>query len=400
MKIGIICYPTYGGSGVVATELGRFLARRGHEVHFISSSIPFRLALEANESIIFHEVHEFQYPLFGSQLYTLSLASKCIQIANEYGLEIIHAHYAIPHAVSGWIAREALKDRHTLRLVTTLHGTDITLTGRAPSFFPVVKHALEQSDAITAVSEWLAEETRDGFGPSKPIEVIPNFVDSTKFRPSLTPCRRNRFAPNGEKIVLHISNFRPVKRMQDVVGVFAKICAEMPAKLLLIGDGPEYDRTVQLAHELKVFEHIHFLGKQDQIETYFSCADLFLLPSEYESFGLAAIEAMSSEIPVVASRAGGLTELIRHGETGFLAPMGNQEEMAKCGLSVLRDPDLAERIRHAARKDVMARFQPDKIVAQYESLYENVLSSAPRIECRPGEHLYPTQGHWGYNYDI
>lgn len=400
MRIGIICYPTYGGSGVVATELGRFLARRGHEVHFISSSVPFRLALDATEGIIFHEVHEFHYPLFGSQLYTLSLASKCIQIANEFGLEIIHAHYAIPHAVSGWIAREAVAERHTLRLVTTLHGTDITLVGRAPSFFPVVKHALNQSDAITAVSGWLARETESAFAPSHPVEVINNFVDSTKFRPSITPCRRSRFAPNGEKLIMHISNFRPVKRVTDVIRTFARIKAQMPARLLLIGDGPEYERTSQLAHELGVFEDVIFLGKQDQVEVFFSCADLFLLPSEYESFGLAAIEAMSSEIPVVSSNGGGLPEVIRHGETGFLAPVGDVEKMAEYGLMVLRDADLADRISAAARRDVMERFRPDTIVGQYEALYERVLSSGPRRTCSPGEPLYPPQKHWEHSYDI
>ncbi|MDX2174936.1 MAG: N-acetyl-alpha-D-glucosaminyl L-malate synthase BshA [Candidatus Sumerlaeia bacterium] len=373
MKIGMVCYPTYGGSGVVATELGRLLAKRGHEIHFISTEIPFRLVHEADDNIIFHSVERFSYPLLGSELYTLSLASKIVQIANEQGLEVVHAHYAIPHAVSAWLAKQAAGGVRP-KVVTTLHGTDITLVGRAPSYYPVVRFALDQSDAVTAVSEWLAEETRREFYPGRAIDVIPNFVDSTRFRPSLTPCKRSRFAPNGEKILLHISNFRPVKRVEDVVRVFARVQARMPATLLLIGDGPDYDRTVQLSHELGVSQHVHWLGKQEQVQFYFSCADLFLLPSESESFGLAAIEAMSSEIPVIASRAGGIPEVVKQGETGFLSPVGDVEDMAANALRILGTNGLGHQMGEAARRDVVARYQPESIVPMYEAVYERVLA--------------------------
>lgn len=377
MKIGILCYPTYGGSGVVATELGRFLARRGHEVHFISSEMPFRLNHEADERIIFHEVQSFSYPVLSSELYTLSLASKVVEIAQNFGLEVVHAHYAIPHAVSAWIARDSLTGEGHRRLpfVTTLHGTDITLVGRAPSYQPVIRHSLRESDAITAVSDWLARETIEHFTPAKPVSVIPNFVDTEKFRPNLTPCKRSRFAPEGEKLLVHISNFRPVKRVGDVVEVFANVQSEMPAKLLLIGDGPEREFALQRARELRVHQHVHFLGKQEQIEVFFSCADLLLLPSEYESFGLAALEAMSSQVTVITSDGGGLPEVIRHGETGFLAPVGDVDRMTELAIDALDDDPLRARIGRAARADVLARFTPEAIVPKYEELYAQLIGA-------------------------
>lgn len=378
MKIGLICYPTYGGSGVVATELGRVLAQRGHMVHFISSEIPFRLDNQPLDNVIFHEVQSFSYPLLGKELYTLSLASKTIQIANDYGLDIIHAHYAIPHAISAWIAREAMGPNSGLRIITTLHGTDATLVGRAPSFFPVVRFALRQSDANTAVSRWLADETEREFEPQAPIEVIPNFIDPEKFRPNLVPCKRSRYAPNGEKILLHISNFRPVKRINDVIRIFARVQAQLPARLILIGDGPDRDQALGLARDLGVGSHVVFLGKQEHIELFFSCADLFLFPSEYESFGLAAAEAMAAQVPVVCSNGGALSETVRHGETGMLADVGDIEAMVGHALALLRDDERRKQMGRAARADIVARYHPDQIVPMYEALYERVLNSAVR----------------------
>ncbi|MDK2971890.1 MAG: L-malate glycosyltransferase [Candidatus Sumerlaeota bacterium] len=380
MKIGIVCYPTYGGSGVVATELGRFLALRGHEVHFISSAIPFRLVHEPIDNIVFHEVQTLDYPVLQGDLYGIALASKIVQVVEDFGLDILHAHYAVPHAISAFMARSVLGTvEHPFKVVTTLHGTDITLVGRAPSFFPIVRYAIDRSDAVSTPSEWLRQETVHEFDIKRPIDVIPNFVDEKKFRRGLKPCKRSVYAPNGEKILLHISNFRPVKRVTDVVEVFARVRRAMPAVLLMIGDGPDRDAARGCACELKVLEHVHFLGKQEAIELYMSCADLFLFPSEYEAFGLAALEAMACELPVVASRAGGLPEVIDHGKTGFLATVGDVDEMARLAIEVLRDDALRTRIGLAARHSVEDRFLPDPIIAQYEALYERVLRETAPI---------------------
>ncbi len=375
MKIGIICSPTYGGSGVVATELGRFLAARGHEVHFISVAMPFRLVSEAIDNVYFHEVQSISYPVLPGELFGISIASKAVQVAADYNLDILHAHYAIPHAISAWLAAEIL-GKARVRLVTTLHGTDITLVGKAPSFFPVAKFSIERSDAVTTVSDWLKEETIREFGIDREIHVIPNFVDTTQFRRDVRPCKKSHFAPNGEKILLHASNFRPVKRVGDVVKIFAKVAGQVPAKLVLIGDGPERDRAANEARKLGVDQHVHFLGKQERIEPFFSCADLMLFPSEYESFGLAALEAMSCEMAVIASNGGGLPELIRDGETGYLAPVGDVETMARYAIDLLTDDNLRKRIGQQAREDVLQNFIPEMIVAQYEKLYEQVLEEA------------------------
>jgi N-acetyl-alpha-D-glucosaminyl L-malate synthase BshA len=379
MKIGIVCYPTYGGSGVVATELGRFLALRGHEVHFISSSIPFRLVHEPIDGIVFHEVQTLEYPVLQGDLYGIALASKIVQVVQDFGLDVVHVHYAVPHAISAFMARSVLgRQEHPFKVVTTLHGTDITLVGRAPSFFPIVRYAIDRSDAVTAVSDWLRLETVRAFDVKRPIDVIPNFVDEKKFRRGLTPCKRSVYAPRGEKILLHISNFRPVKRVVDVVEVFARVRRQTPAVLLMVGDGPDRDAARNRACQLGVLDGVHFLGKQEAIQFFMSCADLFLFPSEYESFGLAALEAMACEVPVVASRAGGLPEVIDHGRTGFLAPMGNVEEMAALAINVLKNDTLRAEIGRAARASVEQHFLPARIIPQYEELYARVLrESAP-----------------------
>jgi len=372
MKIGIICAPTYGGSGVVATELGRFLARRGHKVHIISTAMPFRLDAEPESEIFFHEVQSVSYPVLPGDLSGISIAGKTIQVAQDYGLEIIHAHYAIPHAISAWLARETTPNAR-FRVVTTLHGTDITLVGRAPSFFPIARFAIEHSDAVTTVSNWLREETVREFGITNPIHVIPNFVDVSKFKRGLSPCRKGHYAPKGEKILMHMSNFRPVKRVQDVIRVFHRVQQEIPAKLLMIGDGPERDNAYMLAKELQIGQHVYFLGKQEHIETFLSCSDLMLFPSEYESFGLAALEAMSAEMVVVASRGGGLPDLIEDGVDGFLADVGDVETMARKALEILRDDPRRVKMGQAARLKAQAQYLPEIIVPQYERLYESVL---------------------------
>ncbi len=372
MKIGIVCSATYGGSGVLATELGRFLALRGHEIHFITSAMPFRLTHETPKNVFFHEVQRMDYPVFAGELYGIALASKITQVVSDYKLDIVHAHYAVPHAISAWLA-QAVHSKQKFRLVTTLHGTDITLVGQSPSYFPMVKFALQQSDAVTSVSNWLRQLTLDEFGLDNGVEVIPNFVDLEKFRRGLSPCQRSRFATPDEKVLFHISNFRPVKRVGDVVKVFAKVREKMPSKLVMIGDGPERDLAMSLSRELNVHEHVHFLGKIEQIELYFACADLMLFPSEYESFGLAALEAMASEIVVIASNGGGLPEVIDHGVNGFLAPVGDVDSMAKYAIEILSDDDRREKMAVAARQKAAREFDANIIIDQYEELYQSVL---------------------------
>jgi N-acetyl-alpha-D-glucosaminyl L-malate synthase BshA len=377
MRIGIVCSPTYGGSGVVATELGRFLAQRGHEVHFISIAMPFRLDPQPTQNIYFHEVQSMNYPVLPGELYGISIASKTVQVAQDYSLDIVHAHYAIPHAISAWLAREVAGDGcRRFKMVTTLHGTDITLVGRAPSFYPVAKFAIERSDAVTTVSSWLRCETIREFGVRREIEVIPNFVDESTFRRRPDCPLHSYFAPNGEKLLLHASNFRPVKRLPDVIHVFAKVRAQMPAKLLLIGDGPERDNASQLARTLKVQDDIFFLGKQERIEKFFACSDLMLFPSQYESFGLAALEAMAAENVVIASRGGGLPELIEHGVDGFLADVGDVETMAALAVEILRDDTRRKEMGKRARQKTIDKYEPAAIVPMYEQLYEKVLREA------------------------
>ena len=373
MKIGITCYPTYGGSGAVATELGIGLAARGHEVHFISYAQPFRLS-GFHERVYFHEVEIEHYPLFEHNHYTLALAATIHDTALREGLDIVHVHYAIPHATSAWIAREMLNGEAAPPLVTTLHGTDVTLVGTKPSFKPITRFSILRSQGITAVSRFLKDVTvRDFDVPAERVHVIPNFVDTGTFRPRPNPRHRKIFAPAGEKIVMHISNFRPVKRVTDVIEAFARIRKKVPARLVMVGDGPDRPRAAQRVGELGVERDVVFLGKHASVEELLSCADLFLLTSESESFGLAALEAISCGVPVVAYRAGGLPEVISHGENGLLVPVGSVEEAAEAGTCLLDDPGIWRRFSEAGRTAAMERFATGIVLPRYEDLYRALL---------------------------
>lgn len=373
MKIGITCYPTYGGSGAVATELGLALAERGHEVHFVTYAQPFRL-VGLHERVLYHEVEMEDYPLFEHPPYSLALAVALHDTAKREELDLVHMHYAIPHAASAFLAREMLAGERPLKIVTTLHGTDITLVGLHPSFHAITRFSILQSDGISAVSTFLKDETvRDFTVPADRIDVIPNFVDTRFWRPGREPCHRSKLAPEGEKIVMHVSNYRAVKRPQDIVEVFAKIREQVPARLVLVGEGPERPRALAHATELGLREHVLFLGRHAAVEELLSCADLFLLPSETESFGLAALEAMASGAPVVASRTGGLPEVVEDGVTGYLLPVGDTEAMAEAGVRILCDEALHERMSAAGRTVAEERFSIETVVPEYEALYERVL---------------------------
>ncbi len=373
MKIGITCYPTYGGSGAVATELGLALAERGHEVHFISYDQPFRLG-GFRERVFFHEVEMEDYPLFEHPPYALALAVALHDTALKEGLDLVHMHYAIPHAVSAYLAKQMLATERQLRIVTTLHGTDITLVGLHPSFHAITRFSILESDGLTAVSKYLKDQTvRDFSVPQSRIEVIPNFIDTEVWRPGRVPCHREKLAPGGEKIVMHISNFRAVKRVGDVVEIFLRIQRKVPARLVLVGDGPDRPRVLQRAAELGLQDKVLFLGKHASVDELLSCADLFLLPSEKESFGLAALEAMACGAPVVASSVGGLPEVIDHEETGFLFDIGAVDEMAEAGVRLLSDDVLHGRVAEAARATAVERFSARSVVPLYEALYERVI---------------------------
>lgn len=378
MRIGIVCYPTYGGSGAAATELGLHLARRGHSVHLISGDRPFRAAhLDFTRNFVLHEIPSVKYPVLRSELYTLSTAVCMAQLADEENLDVLHSHYAVPHAVSAVLARRIAKNRR-VRLVTTLHGTDITLVGSHPAFAPVVRMGILESDAVIAVSSWLRAEMHRRFDLDNACHVIHNFVDPEEYRPLRRPrCSRRTLAEPGEKIVMHVSNFRPVKRVADVVGVFARIVREVPAVLVMVGDGPDRDQAERMAHELGVHEHVRFLGLQEDVATLLDLADLFLFPSEYESFGLAALEAMACETPVVCSDSGGLPEVVEDGVTGILCPMGDVEAMAQQSIAILRDEKRALAMGHAARLRATTLFGPDQAVRAHEELYESLLAQAP-----------------------
>jgi L-malate glycosyltransferase len=374
VKLGITCYPTYGGSGAVATELGIALAERGHEVHFITYKQPFRLP-SFLPRVYFHEVDVLRYPLFEFPPYDLALAVRMHEVVRDHGLELLHAHYAIPHATSAWIAREMLEDGGTsVRIITTLHGTDITLVGQDPSFQAITKFSIERSDGLSAVSEYLRRETYNAFGCTAcAVDVIPNFVDPTVYdRTRYRPLLREQV--NGaQKILIHVSNFRPVKRVRDIVRIFARVRRDVPSALVMVGDGPERVAAEQEARELGVHEQTYFLGKLDAVAPLLASADLFLLPSESESFGLSALEALACGVPVVASNAGGLPEVIDDGATGFLRNVGDVDAMAGAAVGLLRDADRWRAMSAAAAADARARFARDDIVGRYERFYENVV---------------------------
>lgn len=373
MKIGITCYPTYGGSGAVATELGLQLADRGHEVHFVSYAMPFRLG-GFRERVFFHEVEMEDYPLFEHPPYSMALSVAIHDAALREGLDVMHVHYAIPHATSAWVAREMLAGTKDLKIVTTLHGTDITLVGLHPSFHAITRFSILHSHGLTAVSEFLADATaRDFSVPRERIDVIPNFIDTDVWRPGLEPCHRATLAPGGEKIVMHVSNFRSVKRVEDVVEIFARIRKDVPARLVMVGDGPERPRAVERAEIYGIRDHVLFLGKHASVHELLSCADLFLLPSETESFGLVALEAMSCGAPVVASDVGGLPEVVRDGETGYLLPVGDIDGMAEAGRRILADADHHKTLAEAGRELAVERYSVDAVVPRYERFYERVL---------------------------
>lgn len=374
IKIGIVCYPTFGGSGVVATELGKALAKEGHKVHFITYSQPSRLDF-LNENIFYHEVDFRTYPLFEYPPYEVALSSKMVDVALNEKLDLLHVHYAIPHASAAYMARQILTTKGMyVPVVTTLHGTDITLVGRDPSYEPVVTFSINQSDGVTAVSNDLKRETLEHFKITRPIEVIPNFIDLERFKKQKKEHFKKAICPNGEVLIVHASNFRKVKRIDDVIRIFNNIRKVIPAKLLLIGDGPERVTAETLCRELNICEDARFLGKLEAVEEVLSVADLFLMPSEKESFGLAALEAMACEVPVISSDAGGLPELNVDGVTGFLCPVGAVEEMTQKALYVL-DKDNLPRFKENALKRARD-FDVTKILPRYEELYQHVIEKS------------------------
>ena len=381
MKIGITCYPTYGGSGVVATELGIELAERGHQVHFITYSQPFRLGGRERD-IFYHEVPVSNYPLFEFAPYSLALATRMFEVATYYELDLLHVHYAIPHSISALLARQmsAAQGRH-LPFITTLHGTDVTLVGMDRSYLPITRFGIEESDGVTAISKYLREKTLTDFAITRPIEAIPNFVNCdlyTPLEPAVRAEARKAYAQPDERLLIHLSNFRPVKRVIDVVEIFARVAREVPSHLLLVGDGPDRSQAEMLAFQLGIRERVHFLGKQDSVSELLPLADLMLMPSELESFGLAALEAMACRVPAIATRVGGVSELIDDGVTGFLFPVGDVEAMAHCATKLLQDPERLEALGAAARQTAQDRFCASRIIPLYEEYYEQVVKQSPR----------------------
>jgi N-acetyl-alpha-D-glucosaminyl L-malate synthase BshA len=372
MKIGITCYPTYGGSGVVASELGKSLALEGHEVHFISYARPFRLN-EFVDNLYYHEVEMSNYPLFEFPLYSLALASKMVEVAQYEDLDLFHVHYAIPHATSAYLAREILKGKKDIKIITTLHGTDITLVGLEPSFLHLVKFSIEQSDGVTAVSRHLKEKTLTNYDIAKDIEVIPNFVDTTRYKPDVSCTLRKRFAPNGEKIMVHTSNFRQVKRVSDTIRILELVRKEVNAKLVLVGDGPDRSDCERLVRELGLDNYVMFLGKQEGLVDILNASDLFVIPSQSESFGLSALEAMGCGLPVISSSVGGLPELVRHNETGFIAEIGDIERMAKYSIDLLSNERKYKLFSQKARERAVTSFDTSVILPRYENYYKKVL---------------------------
>jgi N-acetyl-alpha-D-glucosaminyl L-malate synthase BshA len=375
LKIGIVCYPTLGGSGVVATELGKSLARAGNEVHFITTGHPSRLS-GYDERVYLHKVVTGEYPLFQQYTpYSLSLAVKIREVAEQYGLDLVHVHYAIPHAASAFLAKEMLKP-HRLPTMTTLHGTDITLVGMMPSYYEITRFSIEKSDAVTAVSEFLRAETVREFRIQHPIEVIHNFVDTALFRIEDEPCvARGRLSPHGERVLMHISNFRKVKNLPIVLQVFNEVNRHVPSRLALVGDGPERESTERLAEEMEIADRVDFLGDQESVADILPAADVFLLPSQHESFGLAALEAMACGVPVVGSRIGGLPEVIVHEKTGYLCEPSDVPCMTAIVLGLLRNEELRRSIGRAARARAESEFNRDKVVARYVDAYRRLVES-------------------------
>jgi N-acetyl-alpha-D-glucosaminyl L-malate synthase BshA len=378
MKIGITCYPTYGGSGVVATELGMELAQRDHEIHFITYSPPIRLS-QSHPNIHFHEVQVSHYPLFDYPPYDLALASRMAEVADVYSLDLLHVHYAIPHSVSALLAKQMLQANggsggRRVPYVTTLHGTDITLVGLDRSYLPITKFSIEQSDGVTAISNYLRDRTIQEFDIHNPIRVVYNFVNCDFYqRDPDWKDKRSEFADSQERILVHLSNFRPVKRVTDVIEVFDRVRKQVPSRLLMIGDGPDRPAAEWMAKRKGLRDRVLFLGKQDRVRDTLAIADLMILPSELESFGLAALEAMACQVPAVATRVGGIPELIEHGVSGFLAPIGDVEMMARCAVDVLSDEQRLRQMGKEARKVAQSRFCSTRIIPEYENFYREVL---------------------------
>ncbi|MFA6471377.1 MAG: N-acetyl-alpha-D-glucosaminyl L-malate synthase BshA [Candidatus Latescibacterota bacterium] len=370
MNIGITCYPTYGGSGTVATELGKNLAQRGNKVHFITTSLPYRLS-DFIENIYFHEVNVLHYPLFDYPPYTLALASKMAQVALREDLDLLHVHYAVPHATSAYLARNMLQKKRRLPFITTLHGTDITLVGTDPSYFEITKFAIEESDAVTAVSSYLKKQTIERFSMGKEIEVIPNFVDTDKFSPG-TLIHRSHFADPDEKILMHISNFRPVKRVKDIVKVFEGVLKQVKARLIFVGSGPELETAIKMIEEMGLASKVHLLGRQVDVSCFIPLADIYLLLSEHESFGLTALEAMSCGVPVIGTSGSGMEEFLGDGKAGRLSPVGAIDEIVENCVRILKDPDLGREMGGAGRNRAKERYSQESITQQYIQLYERI----------------------------
>lgn len=376
MRIGITCYPVAGGSGIVATELGQRLASRGHEVHFVSYALPFRLdRYDAN--VQYHGVETTAYPLFKYPPYTLTLAAKMAEVARVHQLDIMHVHYAIPHAACAYLARQLLADSGNglnPKIITTLHGTDITLVGSDPSFFDITRFSIRASDGITAVSKYLAEETKEVFSLDRDIRVIHNFFDPNRFKPMTTQCQRKEFVNDDEFLIMHVSNFRPVKRIMDVIDTFERISIELPARLLLIGEGPDTILARRQVKKRNLEDRVQFLGNQSRVEAVLPCADLFLIPSEEESFGLSALEALACGVPVIGTSGNGLVEVVDDYRNGFLLPVGDTTAMARASISLLKDTQRLNEFKKAAAEQASKRFEEGKIVSEYEQYYEEILN--------------------------
>lgn len=374
MKIGIVCYPTFGGSGVVATELGLELSKRGHEIHFITYNQPVRLELISN-NVHYHEVNVPEYPLFHYQPYELALSSKLVNMVKQHGIEILHVHYAIPHAYAAYMAKKMLQEEGIyVPIVTTLHGTDITLVGSHPFYKPAVTFSINKSDAVTTVSKSLKDDTLRLFDIKNDINVVPNFIDLEKYNHGFSDCQRGMMANDDEKIITHISNLRPVKRVQDVISVFYNIQKEIPARLMFIGEGPEKENVELRCQELGILDKVVFFGRSNEIDKILCFSDLFLLPSQTESFGLAALEAMASGVPVISSNSGGLPEVNIHGKSGFLSDVGNVDDMTKNALHILSDESRLKVFKDNAR-EASLKFDLHAIVPKYEAIYEDTLAN-------------------------